>query len=212
MAHGIHVLDGSEGAEVAGHDRRQMLRMLGLGTVGALSLGATIACDPTRRVLVLGDSLTLSARNQGLGRDHPWDWIISAEEGRTTNRGIAVAKERSISSYDLVVVALGTNDYLDTKSVYGTRVNNMMAALAAAPRVIWVNVDTATTKLAPAAVGVNPALAAAPARHPKLVVADWHRYLQLQPNPNAYRLSDGVHYTAAGYALRARWMEGLVTG
>jgi len=193
---------------------RMRMRMVGL-TVGCLALvvGALTACEPApepRRVLVIGDSLSVGAVQQGLGAESPWTWTVSAEVGRSTNRGIAIAQNRNIAAYDLVIVALGTNDYLDTKSTYGVRIDKMMAALAKAPRVIWINVDWAAERLAPAATGVNPAIAAAPARHHKLSVGDWDSYVRTVKNMSTHRASDQVHYTASGYALRARWMEKLV--
>ena len=87
----------------------------------------------------------------------------------------------------------------------------MMAALAPAPQVIWIDVDSQTPHLAPAALGVNPALAAAPARHPTLTVAGWNDHVRGVANMAAYRAGDEIHYNAAGYDLRARWMEALVT-
>lgn len=193
------------------YDRRQVLKVLGAGALGALALG-TAACQPPRRVLVIGDSLTVGTRQQGLGDGHPWDWIVSAKVGRLTNQGIDLAEHRTISSYGVVIVALGTNDLHDTKAVYGARIDNMMSALTATPRVIWINIDTGTPRLLPAADGVNPALKAAPARHPKLTIADWNGYFRRVPKADLYRQSDDLHYTPEGYALRARWMESLVTG
>lgn len=196
---------------MSGYDRRQVLTVLAAGALGVVSLGAA-ACAPARRVLVIGDSLTVGTRQQGLGANHPWDWIVSATQGRVTDQGVALARGRTISSYDLVMVALGTNDKRDTKAVYTTRIDAMMAALQAAPRVIWINLDTGTPPLAPGADGVNPALKAAPARHRKLAIADWNGYFRSVPRSSGYRHSDQIHYSAAGYALRARWMESLVTG
>jgi len=194
---------------VADYDRRQVLGLLGLGALGAVV--ATSACTPTRRVLVIGDSLTLGAQQQDLGARKPWAWTVDAREGRGTNEGVAVAKQLSISSFQQVVVALGTNDYLDTKAAYASRIDAMMAVLPV-PRVVWINVDAGTAKLAPAALGVNPALKAAPARYRKLAIGDWDAYLRSRTDPDQYRAADQVHYNAAGYALRARWMESLVTG
>ena len=109
-----------------------------------------------------------------------------------------------------MIVALGTNDYLDDAVTYRTRIDNMMAALADAPRVIWINVDSHTPHLAPAALGVNPAIAAAPGRHSKLTAADWDAYVATVPDMDDYRRGDQIHYNAAGDDLRARWMESLV--
>ncbi|MCB0970579.1 MAG: hypothetical protein KDA97_03530 [Acidimicrobiales bacterium] len=190
--------------------RRSTVALAALLAAAGLALGSLSACSPAKRVLVIGDSLTVSAAAAGLGADHPWQWTISAEDGRGTNRGIAIARDRDIAAYDLVIVALGTNDYLDDAVTYRTRIDNMMAALADAPRVIWINVDSHTPHLAPAALGVNPAIAAAPGRHSKLTAADWDAYVATVPDMDDYRRGDQIHYNAAGDDLRARWMESLV--
>lgn len=189
---------------------RRLFGVLTIAVAATLALGSLSACQPAKRVLVIGDSLTVGAVSAGLGEGHPWGWTVSAESGRGTNRGIAIAQNRDIGAYDLVIVALGTNDYLDSKATYATRIDNMMAALAAAPQVIWIDVDSQTPHLAPAALGVNPALAAAPARHPTLTVAGWNAHVRGVANMAAYRAGDEIHYNAAGYDLRARWMEALV--
>ena len=172
---------------------RRLFGVLTIAAASTVALGSLSACQPAKRVLVIGDSLTVGAVSAGLGDGHPWRWTVSAESGRGTNRGIAIARDRDIGAYDLVIVALGTNDYLDSKAAYATRIDNMMAALA------------------PAALGVNPALAAAPARHPTLTVAGWNDHVRGVANMAAYRAGDEIHYNAAGYDLRARWMEALVT-
>ena len=190
---------------------RRVLGVVAVALAATVALGTLSACQPAKRVLVIGDSLTVGAVSAGLGDGHPWRWTVSAETSRSTNRGIAIAQNRDIGAYDLVIVALGTNDYRDSAATYGTRIDNMMAALSPAPAVIWINVDAQTPHLAPAASGVNPALASARGRHAKLTVADWNAYVRGVANMAAYRAGDQIHYNSAGYSLRARWMEGLVT-
>ena len=189
---------------------RRVLGVLAVVLVATVALGTLSGCEPAKRVLVIGDSLTVGAVSAGLGDGHPWQWTVSAEVGRSTNRGIAIAQNRDIAAYDLVIVALGTNDYLDSAGTYGTRIDNMMSALSVAPAVIWINVDAQTPHLAPAANGVNPALASAQGRHAALTVADWNGYVRGVSNMAAYRAGDEIHYSSAGYGLRARWMEALV--
>lgn len=180
---------------------------------------ATIAvltgCTPHRgspRVLLIGDSLSVGARDSGgLGATDPASWTVNAVVGRGTNAGITAARSYDLRSFDVVVVALGTNDYLDDKTTYSARIANMMTVLGTKP-VVWVNVDAGAARLHPAAFGVNPAIAAAPARHRTLRAADWSSYVGSRADLATLRASDGIHYTTAGYRVRARWMEALVAG
>jgi lysophospholipase L1-like esterase len=165
---------------------------------------------PEGRVLVIGDSLTVGAQEQGLGDGHSWDWTIRAVVGLTTAQAASAAAGFDPGRYDLVVVALGTNDARDDEATYGARIDDMMAALGDADQVLWVNVDAQTTELASAAEGVNPAIDAAENRHPNLEVADWDAYVRGREDMDDLRAGDGVHYNAAGYQVRAGWMEGLV--
>jgi lysophospholipase L1-like esterase len=180
--------------------------------VGAASTGCGLFDPgPDGRVLVIGDSLTVGAdREGGLGDDHGWAWDIRAIEGLTTAKATEATQELDASGYDLVIVALGTNDFTDAEATYAGRVDAMMAALDEADRVLWVNVDAATDVLAPAADGVNPAIAAAAGRYGQLDLADWDAYVDTVEGMDALRAGDEVHYTTEGYQLRARWMEQLV--
>jgi lysophospholipase L1-like esterase len=181
--------------------------------VAVAALVATVvlvSCQPARRVLVIGDSLTVGAVQQGLGEGSTWEWTVSAEVGRGTNAGVAVARSFDAEAFDLVIVALGTNDYLDPKATYRARIDAMVAALDGAPAIAWVNVDTGTSHLAPAAVGVNAALAEAPGRHRHLRLGDWAAHVRTVPDMATHRAGDGIHYSASGKALFARWLEGLV--
>lgn len=187
-----------------------------VAVAGALvSLVATVALsgcsnDEGPNVLVIGDSLTFGAQQRGLG-EGPGTWTIDGVIGRTTSEGVEVADEADLADVDEVIVALGTNDYLDDEETYAARIDAMMAALGADVPVTWINVDTGTTKLAPAADGVNAALTAAADRFPNLEVADWSAYVASRDDEDELRGGDGVHYTSAGYDVRAEWTQDLVS-
>ncbi len=178
--------------------------------------GTGASCSPeagTPRVLLIGDSLSVGARDQGdLGVSDAAGWTVDAVVSRGTNAGVRAAATYDLRTYDLVVVALGTNDYLDDATTYGARINNMMKVLGTTKPVIWINVDAGASRLGAAALGVNPAIAAAPARHRNLTAADWNTVVNGRWDLGNLRSSDGIHYSTAGYQLRARWMEGLVAG
>lgn len=163
--------------------------------------------DPT--AFVVGDSLTVGAEIGGLGADGTVE--VDAEEGRTTEEAVTVLEGADLDGIEQVIVAVGTNDYLDTEAAYAAKVDEVMAVLGAEVPVTWVNVDTGTTKLAPAADGVNAALAAAADRFPNLTVADWDAYLAARDDQDELRAGDGVHDSAEGYRVRAEWMAGLVS-
>ncbi|MGI8756430.1 MAG: GDSL-type esterase/lipase family protein [Acidimicrobiales bacterium] len=180
--------------------------------VAVIALGAS-SCHlrvPANRVLVIGDSLTVGAAEAGLGRNSHATWIVDAVKNRGTNAGVVAARTHDLTRYDLVIVALGTNDYFDDKVTYGARIDAMMGELGRSRAVFWINVDAHASRLGGASKGVNPAIAAAPARYPNLRAADWDAYLAGRRSLSGVRSSDGIHYTSAGYDLRARWMEGFV--
>lgn len=197
--------------EVGGWTRRRVLGGAAATSAAILVSGAA-ACGPARRIFVVGDSLTVGAQGQGLGEATDGGdagWTIDAEVGRTTHEATAVLAATDLTGFELVIVALGTNDYLDSASMYGVRIDRLMAALDGHPKVCWINVDAHTTKLRPAATGVNPALAAAPSRHPSLRVADWHAHLGARSDAATLRASDGVHYTASGYRVRREFTQAV---
>ena len=188
--------------------RRWVLGVALLAAVVAVSGCSDATSEP--RVLVIGDSLTVGAELGGLGGDG--SITVDAREGRTTDEAVEVAAAANLDGYEQVIVALGTNDYLDSAAEFGARIDNMMAVLGSEVPVTWVNVDTGTATLAPAAGGVNAALDAAPQRYANLAVADWNAYLAGRTDGDELRAGDGVHDSAAGYRVRAEWMADLVAG
>lgn len=184
--------------------------------VAAIGVLAVTGCskedqaDPTPPTLVIGDSLTVGAEIGGLGSD---DAItIEAVEGRTTEQGVSVASKADLAAYDQVIVALGTNDYTDLEPEFAAKIDAMMTALGPDVPVTWVNVDTGTTKLAPAADGVNAALTAAAARYDNLTIADWDGSINGREDAEDLRAGDGVHDSPEGYRVRAAWMADLARG
>jgi lysophospholipase L1-like esterase len=103
------------------------------------------------------------------------------------------------------VIALGTNDTADVAvgSNVGltARITQMMSLLGPAP-VLWVNVKTLLTSGPWAEANMvkwNNALLAACSRYPDMRVYDWAGAARKN-----WFISDGIHYTAAGYVMRAR--------
>ena len=172
--------------------------VFGVGLVGCTRQG------DRGSVLVIGDSLTVEATDQGLSRD---GWDIDARDGRTTPEGIEVAENHDARRYERVIVALGTNDE-DDEATYARRVDQMMKVLGPEPDVVWVNVDAHTPELA-SRRAVNQAIQAATDRHGNLRLGDWDDYVTTVDGFDDMRAGDGVHYAPEGSEVRARWTLGL---
>lgn len=197
------------GAQVT---RRTLLRAgAALGAVVAGG-GLVSACTPSRSVLAMGDSIMSGAKLVGFGAataGGATTWKVDAVVGRGTNRAATDLAAIDLRTYWMVVVATGTNDYLDDAATFGTRIDRVMRATAGHPRVRWVNVDANTTKLAPAANGVNAALAAAPRRWSTLRVGDWSHRAATLSGFDQQRAADGVHYSYDGYRQWRAFVEAL---
>jgi lysophospholipase L1-like esterase len=103
------------------------------------------------------------------------------------------------------VLALGTNDTADVAIGSNTgraaRISEMMAVIGRQP-VLWVNVKSlmASGPYAESEMQLwDAALLRACARYPNMRVYDWAAVVK-----NRWFIADGVHFTSAGYAARAR--------
>lgn len=101
------------------------------------------------------------------------------------------------------VIALGTNDAANVSAGSNigllARIQQMMAAVHGAP-VMWVNTQTDLTSGFYAEVNMqawNNALLQAAKHYPNMRIFNWSGIVQ-----PAWHLSDGIHYTSAGYAIR----------
>jgi hypothetical protein len=102
------------------------------------------------------------------------------------------------------VIALGTNDAANVAagSSVGmlTRVREMMAAVHGEP-VLWVNAQTDLTSGPWSEANMqiwNKTLVQASKLYPNMRIFDWAGLVQ-----PGWHLPDGIHYTSAGYAIRA---------
>jgi peptidoglycan/LPS O-acetylase OafA/YrhL/lysophospholipase L1-like esterase len=103
------------------------------------------------------------------------------------------------------VLALGTNDTADVAIGSSTgraaRIREMMSVIGRQP-VLWVNVKSlvASGPYAESEMRLwDAALLRACARYPNMRVYNWAAVVK-----NRWFISDGVHFTSAGYAARAR--------
>jgi peptidoglycan/LPS O-acetylase OafA/YrhL len=103
------------------------------------------------------------------------------------------------------VIALGTDDTADVAAGsevgLATRIARMMSAARGEP-VLWVNIRTLVSGgpyAEPNMARFDRALLAACARYPNLRIFDWAAVARRK-----WFISDGIHYTSAGYAARAQ--------
>ncbi len=103
------------------------------------------------------------------------------------------------------VIALGTNDTANVAvgSTVGlmTRIERMMSVAHGEP-VMWVNVKSLLVSGPYSEANMrlwNATLLRACARYPNMRVFNWAAVVR-----NGWFISDGIHYTSAGYAARAR--------
>ena len=102
------------------------------------------------------------------------------------------------------VLALGTDDTADvaagSETPLATRIARMMSAAHGQP-VMWVNVKTLLSSGPYAEANMlkwNAALVAACSRYPNMRIFNWASVVR-----SSWFISDGIHYTSAGYAARA---------
>jgi peptidoglycan/LPS O-acetylase OafA/YrhL/lysophospholipase L1-like esterase len=111
------------------------------------------------------------------------------------------------------VLALGTNDTADvfvgSAQDRSTRIASMMSVLGSQP-VMWLTVKSLRTSGPYSNTNMqlwNAALLQACAKYPNMRIYDWSSIVQ-----TPWFSSDGIHYTSAGYAARARLIaSALVT-
>ena len=177
--------------------------------------------DSTSEGLVSPDYLPhraqrITARYAAVGVERTWLDISGA-------RSVVETLPGQVNGYDAAralvkdgfrgcwVIALGTDDTADVAvgSAVGrmARIARMMSVAAGEP-VMWVNVKTllAGGPYAEANMQLwNSALLKACARYPNMRVFDWASVAR-----SRWFISDGTHYTSAGYAARARLIAGAL--
>jgi hypothetical protein len=131
--------------------------------------------------------------------------IIETWEGQPNARTV-VQQLKAEDYHGCWVLALGTNDtadvYVGSPVGLSARIQQMMSLIGNQP-VMWVNVISlpeAPADYSEAQMELwNQALLRACARYPNMRVYDWAAAARPQ-----WFISDGIHYTSAGYAARGR--------
>lgn len=182
------------------------LAVAGLAWTAWGDLGDSAEHPPVAGVFIVGDSLTV-------GSDPYLDDAFEAadlprperdaKEGRATEAGLKILESRCDTLPQIVVVALGTNDFWATSAEAEAWVDRAAACAGPKRELIWVNTYLDASRNPPYAnyTNVNAGLAAGAAKYPGRVhLADWARVVA---DGDAQVAGDGVHYGAADYAYRA---------
>ena len=158
----------------------------------------------------------LAAQYAGVGVRHTW---IDASGGRS----MVEEMPGQVNGYDTArnmvsqgfrgcwVIALGTNDTANVSAGSGVgrmaRIQELMSVAHGAP-VMWVNVKTLDPSGPWSEANMqlwNDTLLQACHQYPNLRIFDWASAAQ-----DGWFISDGIHYTPAGYAARAHLIAGAL--
>jgi hypothetical protein len=158
----------------------------------------------------------LAAQYAGVGVRHAW---IDASGGRSMVEempgqvnGYGTARNMVSRGFrGCWVIALGTNDTANVSvgSSVGrlARIQELMSVAHGAP-VMWVNVKTLDSSGPWSEANMqlwNDTLLQACHQYPNLRIFDWASAAQ-----DGWFISDGIHYTSAGYAVRAHLIAGAL--
>jgi hypothetical protein len=161
---------------------------------GALSAGG-------RRVYVYGDSVLLGAQHAIEQRlaTKGWQPTVFAHVGASMPQIIDLLRSQQGSIPDVVVLGVG-NNYFGNPEVFRNQIDDTMALLSQAKRVIWLSLR----EFRPDRHDANAELNAAAQRWPTLEIADWNQYSLTQPN---VFYADGLHLKPGGAALMAQLVD-----
>jgi peptidoglycan/LPS O-acetylase OafA/YrhL len=171
-------------------------------------------CDSTSEGMVSNDYLP--HRWQQLPEQYEDVGVQTVYTNITGARSVVEVLPGTLNGYDAAltmirhgyhgcwVIALGTNDTADiaagSQAGLMTRIERMMAATRGQP-VMWVNVISLLSSGFYAESNMrrwDAALLQACPRYPNMRVFDWAAIAR-----RPWFISDGIHYTSAGYAIRA---------
>lgn len=170
------------------------------------------ATTGSRRVFVVGDSLTLGTEPYLAAAMHRRGWTLTrvdARGGRPVNDGFAVLRTQRARLPQTVVIALGTNNLWQGPAAVPGWLRTARA-IVGDRRLIWVNLclnDKVASWLRPYRA-IDAALRTDAPRY-GVEVADWCGYATrhyISPGP------DGIHYGPTDYRVRAAFYAAAVAG
>ncbi len=164
-------------------------------SVGAPSPASAAPPGVDPRVFVIGDSVILGAHDAVLARLAGWQVTFIAKESFFTWQAPAAIAAYRPTVGDITIVALGNNDGEDP-GLFAHEIDQVMAALGPARKVLWVNLR----QFRPWVPAANAQLVAATTRYPNLGIVDWDG--RATPDPSLV-YADGLHLNPAGQAAMA---------
>jgi len=175
---------------------------------------AQISLSTTVDAYVVGDSLTAGAVAAGfvwMSARAGQGTLVDAQKGRHITEGVTALGHLKYYGYlpRVVIIALGTNDSTASMTPEAFRAQLDRAMVWCGPRKCIFMDLWRTDERAGAARALNAEIYALPARSPNASYVRWSVYAAQHPE---WMQADGVHYTAAGYDFRARYMVNIVTG
>jgi lysophospholipase L1-like esterase len=164
-------------------------------------------------VFVIGDSLTVGARDNGLAQRFADRGIalngVDAKTGRSTRSGPDVLAAHSTNELgNLVVVALGTNDVAGGVSTrrFRTRMRAVLDAIGPNRTIVWLTVALGDGHTSERQADTwNAVLWDLTRFYPNLRVADWQQVVRSE-----HFGRDGIHLTRDGYRARATFIADAV--
>jgi len=156
----------------------------------------TTAAISDARIFIMGDSV-MAAMNPNYTDEarkvltpRGWKVTIDAKESRFPLAGLHVLQARRAEIGQVVVIQMA-NNYGGNEQIWGQQIDQMFAALAGVPKVVFLTVG----EFRPDRRQVNAELRAALARHPNMVLADWNA---VASRDSSLLAGDGLHLTGKG--------------
>lgn len=196
--------------------------------IGPKTGGAPPPTLPAGTIAMIGDSLTYQ---DGNGVTNITNKLVAAgwqagnisvygcigkristadSNGKTTVQNIADARAQ-LGEPALWVIALGTNGRADPDTTTTSNVTQVMDAIGAGKKVLWIGVGLMSSTDADS-LRRNQAIIAALTNYPGAVYADWNGYVHNgRDESGLWNVNDGIHMTPNGYALRNTFMVEQVT-
>lgn len=177
-----------------------LLLLAAAGTVAFLAVGRddeNAAVTATGALTMVGDSLNVGTDPYLREALPHWDIDAHDREGRSTEEGLDVLRERRSSLAPVVVVSLGTNDAEGSESRFRELVDEAVALVGPGRCLVWATIVRDGAERS----GFDDVLRDAADANTNVRLVDWASLVAENEDVLA---GDLVHGTPAGYARRAQ--------
>ena len=160
----------------------------------------------SRRVLILGDSLTRDSQESMTGylQTSGWTPTFRCWGSKRLDWGLdQIKRAKNLDQLpEFVIVALGTNDISwEQPATTEKRVNTMLDRIGPKREVLWIDLDIAYSNFSmQRADWFNGMIRDVASERPNVTVVPWEKIARRE---KAQRF-DGIHYGESGYRLRAK--------